>query len=169
MNMSIQRDVPLRGLQNTSIKDAWFIQYRPAIRTIITSGNNDILICACTLCVPWMDGCYTIVRFGYGTVRNNPTSLVGKYSAKDVVKFIFLNGEADDSSDSRVDMLANFYNSLKHGGFLRPGYNAWAWPFAVSNSPLVAEKNETVSIDMHQWVSKSISRIDQLLIDATFD
>ena len=169
MNLSIQRDVPIYGLENTSIKDVWFIQYRPAIKTIITSGNQDIFLCACTLCVPWMDGCYTIDRFGYDTVRHNPTSLLGKYSAKDVVEFIFFNEKDDNPSKEVLDILATFYNSLKHGGFLRPGQNAWAVPLAFINAPLVREHESKKIIDLQQWVKRSMNRIDQLLVDTTLE
>lgn len=169
MNLSIQRDVPVDGLHNTSMRDAWFIEYRPTIRSIITSGNQEAFLCACTLCVPWMDGCYAIARFGYDRVRNNPTSLSRKYGAKDVVHFIFFGNEEDHPSEADLDMLATFYNSLKHGGFLRPGQSVWRLPFAFANHSVVCASGSTKTIDLQQWVARSVRRIDQLLIDATFE
>ncbi|MCY3831618.1 MAG: hypothetical protein OXG85_01300 [Chloroflexi bacterium] len=166
MNFSIERDVPFNGLENTSIKEAWFIQYRPAIRTIITSGNQDIFLCACTLCVPWMDGCYAIDNFGYDTFRHNPTSLSREYGAKDIVKFIFFNNEGGTPSEKHVKLLATFYNSLKHGGFLRPGQKVAGLPILITNIALV---NELGQISMNQWVERATNRIDQLLVDATFE
>lgn len=169
MNLSIQKDVPISGLENTSMRDAWFIEYRPTIRSIITSGNKDIFLCACTLCVPWMDGCYSIAHFGYDTVRHNPTSLLGKYSAKDVVKFIFFNNEEDNPSKEDLKLLSTFYNSLKHGGFLRPGQNVWRLGILLANSSVIEETKTGKTITLQQWVDRAVNRIDQLLIDSNID
>ncbi|MCY3860331.1 MAG: hypothetical protein OXG25_15635 [Gammaproteobacteria bacterium] len=169
MNLSIQNDVPYHGLENTSMKDAWFIEYRPTIRTIITGGNHEIYLCACMLCVPWMDGCYAISHFGYDTFRNKPASLSRKYTAKEVVEFIFYNNSDDNPSEDDLRLLANFYNSLKHGGFLRPGQNVWRVHLSFSNHPVVYKSESVITIDLQQWVARAINRIDQLLIDATFE
>lgn len=116
-----------------------------------------------------VDGCYAIAHFGYDTVRHNPTSLLGKYSARDVVKFIFFHSEEDNPSKEDIKLLATFYNSLKHGGFLRPGQSVWRLGILFANGSVIENTKSGKTITLQQWVDRAVNRIDQLLIDAMVD
>ena len=182
--MELRRDVPLAGpSEYGTYREVWNIHARPAIRYLITSNNTELYLSACTLTVPWMDRCYTICQFGYDKARYDPKSLMNKYTAKDIVEFIYY----DDSEESQKfivdvwDHLANVFNSLKHDGYLRQGYAfdpRFNWLIGHAFDGDLARFAEitrisesfvqiqSLVISPKTWVNSAVKRIDQLFIDA---
>ena len=183
--MELRRDVPLAGpTEYVTYKDVWNINARPEIRSLITSNNVESYTSACILTIPWMDRCYTIYRFGYDRARHKPKSLIGKYSANDIVEFIYYH-DSKEPPEYIKDMcghLAEVFNSLKHDGYLRSGYafslkfDTLIVPFAfdselirfakITPTSATSKEIQSVPVSPKVWVNQAVDRIDQLFLDA---
>lgn len=182
--MELRRDVPLAGpSEYVTYREVWTIHARPAIRFLITSNNTELYLSACILTLPWMDRCYTICRFGYDKARRDPKDLMNKYTAKDIVEFIYYD-DSDESLKFIVDVwghLANVFNALKHDGYLRQGYafdsrfnslicHAFDGDLArFAEMTRISEsfvQIQSLVISPKTWVNGAVKRIDQLFIDA---
>ncbi len=183
--MELRRDVPHAGSSKyVTYREVWNMHARPAIRHLITSNNIELYLSACTLTVPWMDRCFTICKFGYDKARKEPESLMRKYSANDIVEFIFYH-DSEERPEHIRDVcrhLAKVANSLKHDGYLRKGYgfdssiDKLIVPLRFKNdfirfAKFTSTSPTTVTIQLvavspKVWVNRAVERIDQLFMDA---
>ena len=183
--MEMRRDVPFAGpTEYVTYREVWYIHARPAIRHLITSNNEELYLSACTLTIPWMDRCYTLCHFEYDKARHDPKSLIRKYCASDIVKFIFCHdlNEPPDYIEDMCGHLAEVFSSLKHDGYLRQGYT-FNYRFDTLFTPLLfnsevkqfakikqtsesSKEMQSRAVSPKAWVNQAVDRIDQLFLDA---
>ena len=171
--MELKRNVSIENHSHVSYRDVWFINARPTIVRLINSGNKEEHTSACQLITAWMDRCYTLYRFGFDKAINDPRKLMRKYTTKDIVCFFFGKElEFNDNKMGEGDNLVEVFNSLKHDGCLREGYEfSYAaslvfGPGAIPKRNGQNKLNTCVRIDPIEWVYIPLVKIDELFMDA---
>lgn len=174
--MELKRNVSTEHHSRVSYRDVWFINARPTIVRLITSGNDEEKASACQLITAWMDRCYTLCHFTFEAATNNPKGLMRKYTTKDIVCFFYGNGlefNKDKSGDG--DNLIEVFNSLKHDGCLREGYQfAHNDNFVIGGGGIPKRINQNsqdnrlsvVKVAPDTWVFTPLVKIDELFMEA---
>lgn len=175
--MELRRNVSSEHHSRVSYRDVWFINARPTIVRLITSGNDEEKASACQLITAWMDRCYTLCHFDFDDATRNPRELMYKYTTKDIICFFFGNElEFNEDRTGEGDNLAEVFNSLKHDGCLREGY-AFAHsanlvidggdiPKRISKNSKNSQES-LVRVEPYEWVFIPLVKIDELFMDAT--
>ncbi len=172
--MELKRNVSTENHSRVSYRDVWFINARPVIVRLITSGNDEERASACQLITAWMDRCYTLCHFTFDAATNNPKELMRKYTTKDIVCFFFGNElEFNKEKSGDGDNLVEVFNSLKHDGCLREGYEFSHGDFVkfvkgdeIPKENRQSKQDSSVRVDPERWVFTPVVKIDELFMDA---
>jgi len=174
--MELKRNVSTEHHRRVSYRDVWFINARPTIVRLTTSGNDEEKASACQLITAWMDRCYTLCHFAFDVATNNPKELMRKYKTKDIVCFFFGNElEFNEDKTGDGDSLVEVFNSLKHDGCLREGYKFTHYANIVIDGGDIPKRNSQdsqnsqdslVRIAPDRWVFTPLVKIDELFMDA---
>ena len=180
--MELKRNVSTEQHGRVSYRDVWFINARPTIVRLITSGNNEEKVSACQLITAWMDRSYTLCRFDFELATSNPRDLMRKYTTTDIVCFFYGSGlEFNDDKTGGGDHLVEVFNSLKHDGCLREGYQFTHYAkltFEVGDIPKTnrqmsdrshnSQDSEVslVTVNPDRWVFTPLVKIDELFMEA---
>ena len=174
--MELKRNVSTEHHSRVSYRDVWFINARPTIVRLITSGNDEEKASACQLITAWMDRCYTLCHFAFDVATNNPRKLMYKYETKDIVCFFYGNGlEFTEDKTGDGDNLIEVFNSLKHDGCLREGYKfthaahlAWGGGDIPKRNKHDSQgsQDSLIKISPDVWVFTPLVKIDKLFMDA---
>ncbi|MCY4062931.1 MAG: hypothetical protein OXG53_11235 [Chloroflexi bacterium] len=174
--IELRRNVSTEHHSRVSYRDVWFINARPTIVRLISSGNDEEKASACQLITAWMDRCYTLCRFGFDKATSDPRKLMNEYTTKDIVCFFFgqeLEFNVDKTGDG--DNLAEVFNSLKHDGCLREEYKFTPYANIVRDTGDIPKRNNQnnqrsleslVTVNPVRWVVTPLVKIDELFMDA---
>ena len=174
--MKLKRNVSTEHHSRVSYRDVWFINARPTIVRLISSGNDEEKASACQLITAWMDRCYTLCHFAFDAATNNPRALMRKYTTRDIICFFYGN-ELEFNVDKTGDgeNLTEVFNSLKHDGCLREGYKFTPYGNVVLDAGDIPKRNRQdsqnsqdslVRINPDRWVFIPLVKIDKLFMDA---
>ena len=174
--MGLKRNVTTEHHSRVSYRDVWFINARPTIVRLITSGNDEEKASACQLITAWMDRCYTLCHFTFDQATTNPRALMRQYTTKDIVCF-FYGHELEFSKDKTGtgDKHAEVFNSLKHDGCLREGYKFAPYGNIVMDAGDIPKRasqdnqnrdESLVTVNPDRWVNIPLVKIDKLFMDA---
>ncbi len=171
--MELKRNVSTEHHSRVSYRDVWFINARPTIVRLITSGNDEEKASACQLITAWMDRCYTLCHFTFDAATKNPRDLMRKYKTRDIVCFFYGNGlEFNEDKTGDGDNLIEVFNSLKHDGCLREGYKFTPYGPLVLDDAVIPKRNSQnskdslVTVSPERWVFTPLVKIDELFMDA---